>query len=277
MSLVQSNRATRVSSRAKPASTSWRNTPPFSLNPAANRKDHQTPMKRGATSANSDLQISFPGSGRIEFLSTALFSDPHSALAREFFERAFLAPEVDQVEIDAGRRKAEISFRTDAASTRALLKKISRFLSHGKPSSDTSKPLIFPSNLFESKEKLVRLCRHGQRLSSSAIKHEIEGRIRLRNPALSRKRELCQAIERELMNAFGVDRYFTNELTSSLIIYYDQRQIQKHQLIEILDDVLHKSKDIGPTPVDLDLPICAASVGLAATSRLVPALTPLRA
>lgn len=278
MSLVQSNRATRVSSRAKPASTSWRNTPPFSLNPAANRTDHQTPMKRGATSANSDLQISFPGSGRIEFLSTALFSDPHSALAREFFERAFLAPEVDQVEIDAGRRKAEISFRTDAAPTRALLKKISRFLSHGKPSSDTSKPLIFPSILFESKENLVRLCRHGQRLSSWAIKHEIEGRIRLRNPALSRKRELCQAIERELMNAFGVNRYFTNELTSSVLIYYDPRQIQKHQLIEILDDVLHKSKDIGPTPADLDLPICTASVGVAATSRfLVPALTPLSA
>ncbi|MGA9728093.1 MAG: heavy metal translocating P-type ATPase [Methylocella sp.] len=235
-------------------------------------------MKRGATSANSDLQISFPGSGRIEFLSTALFSDPHSALAREFFERAFLAPEVDQVEIDAGRRKAEISFRTDAAPTRALLKKISRFLADGKPSSDTSKPLIFPSILFESKENLVRLCRHGQRLSSWAIKHEIEGRIRLRNPALSRKRELCQAIERELMNVFGVDRYFTNELTSSVLIYYDPRQIQKHQLIEILDDVLHKSKDIGPTPVDLDLPICAASVGLAATSRfLVPALTPLSA
>ncbi|WGJ15327.1 hypothetical protein QEV83_03315 [Methylocapsa sp. D3K7] len=66
-------------------------------------------MKRRATSTNSDLQISFPRAGRIEIYSAMLFSDPHGALAREFFERAFLAEEVDQVEIDASRRKAEIS------------------------------------------------------------------------------------------------------------------------------------------------------------------------
>jgi Cu2+-exporting ATPase len=80
-----------------------------------------------------DLQISFPGTGRIRFLSEALFSDPHSALARQFFERAFLAPEVEQVEIDSGRQKAEISFRADAGSSRAVIKKISRFLAKGTP------------------------------------------------------------------------------------------------------------------------------------------------
>jgi Cu2+-exporting ATPase len=224
-----------------------------------------------------DLQISFPGTGRIRFLSEALFSDPHSALARQFFERAFLAPEVEQVEIDSGRQKAEISFRADAGSSRAVIKKISRFLAKGTPSSDTSKPLILPSDLIETKN-IIRLCRHGQRLSSWAVKHEIEGRIRLQNPALFRKRELCQAIERELMNAFGVDRYTTNDFTSSVLIHYDQRHIQKHQLIEILDDVLHKSKNIAATPVDLDLPICTVSVGLAAATRfLVPSLTPLSA
>jgi len=219
----------------------------------------------------------FPGTGRIRFLSEALFSDPHSALARQFFERAFLAPEVEQVEIDSGRQKAEISFRADTGSSRAVIKKISRFLAKGAPSSDTSNPLILPSDLIETKN-IIRLCRHGQRLSSWAVKHEIEGRIRLQNPALFRKRELCQAIERELMNAFGVGRYTTNDFTSSVLIHYDQRHIQKHQLIEILDDVLHKSKNIAATPVDLDLPICTVSVGLAAATRfLVPSLTPLSA
>jgi heavy metal translocating P-type ATPase len=228
------------------------------------------------------MQISFPGTGRIRFFSELLFSDSHSALAREFFERAFLAPEVDQVEIDAGRRKAEISFRTtDDASNRASIKRISQFLAQGRPSSDTSKPLIFPATFAESSESLVRLCRHGQRLSGWAIKHEIEGRIRLQNPALFRKRELCEAIERELMNAFGVDRYSTNDLTSSVLIYYDPRRIQKHQLIDILDEALRNSrdlKDLGTTPIDLDLPISTASVGLAVASRfMVPALTPFSA
>lgn len=207
-----------------------------------------------------------------------LFSDPHSSVARQFFERAFLAPEVEQVEIDAAKRKAEISFRTDEASNSAILKKISRFLSDGRPSFAPSKPFIVPANLIETKENTVRLCRHYQRLSSWAVKHEIEGRIRLQNPALFRKRELCQAIERELMNSFGVDRYSTNDFTSSVLIYYNQRHIRKHQLIEILDDVVHRSKDIAATPVDLDLPICTASAGLAAVSRfLAPALTPLSA
>src|ERR1700691_702555 len=182
--------------------------------------------KLSETSALSDIQISFPGTGRIRFSSELLFSDSHSALAREFFERAFLAPEVDQVEIGAGRRKAEISFRTtDDASNRVSIKKISQFLAQGRPSSDTSKPLIFPATFAESSESLVRLCRHGQRLSGWALKHELEGRIRLQNPALFRKRELCEAIERELMNAFGVYRYSTNDLTSSVLIYYDPQHI----------------------------------------------------
>ena len=163
MSFVHSSRLGRVSSSARPASAAWTKVPPRTLKPAAKRTDPQRPAKRIATSANMDLQISFPGTGRIRFLSESLFSDPHSVLARQFFERAFLAPEVEQVEIDSGRRKAEISFRADAGSSRAVIKKISRFLAKGTPSSDTSNPLILPSDLIETKN-IIRLCRHGQRL-----------------------------------------------------------------------------------------------------------------
>lgn len=275
MSLRQSAPATNIALRAGPNAAAWTNL--GSLKPATNLKELQSQTPRRATSANPDLQISFPTRSKIQFFSGRLFSDPHSALSRRFFELAFLAPEVEQVEIDAGRRTAEISFCTDAASSDVVIKKISCFLS-GKPSSDISNRLIFPSSFSESNDKRVRLCRHGQRLSSWAVKHEIEGRIRLHNPALFRKRELCHVIERELMNALGVDRYFTNDLTSTVLIYYNRRQIQKHQLIEILDDVLHNAKDIASAPVDLDLPICTASVALAAASRfLVPALKPFSA
>jgi heavy metal translocating P-type ATPase len=226
----------------------------------------------------SDLRISFPDAGRIRFLSGVLFADPHSDLAREFVERAFLTPEVEQVAIDGDKQQAEISFHADDVSGPALIRKISRFLANGRPSFDSAEPLIFPLEFAASTERVVRLRRHGRKLSGWAIKHEIEGRIRLQHPALFRKRELCQAIERELMNAFGVDRYYTNDLTSSVLVYYDPRHIQKHQLIDLLDDSLRNSKDLGTTPVDLDLPICTASMGLAAASlTLVPALTPLSA
>jgi heavy metal translocating P-type ATPase len=226
----------------------------------------------------SDIVVTFPDHNRIQFQSESLFSDPGSETFLQFFERAFLAPEVESVEINANKRRGEITLRSDQESSRKLIGKISEFLSHGKPTSDNSKSLVFPSGFAESNEPVVRLHRHGHTLSTWAVKHEIEGRLRLKNPAIYRKRELCQAIERELMNVLGVERYFTNDLTSTVLLYYDNRQIQKHQLIDLLDGVLEKSRDIKRTPADLDLPIATASVALAATSKfLVPALHPISA
>ena len=269
--VIPSTRGTRGSSRRKPALSSR-------TKPSASRTDLRNGTTLSAAVARSDLRLSFPGGDRIRFFSASLFSDPRSTLARQFFERAFLAPEVTQVEIDGDRHKAEISFRADDASRRGLIKEVSRFLVDGQPLSDTSEPLVFPSGFDESKERVVRLRRYGRRLSGWAVKHEIHGRIRLHNPVLFRKRELCEAIERELMNALGVERYFTNDLTATVLVHYDPRHIQKHQLIEILDGAVRNSADVARTPVDLDLPICTASLALAATSRFfVPALTPLSA
>jgi heavy metal translocating P-type ATPase len=243
--------------------------------------------KPAKAAALPGLRISFPCEGRIQLISEALFSDPHGELAREFLERAFLAPEVYQVEIDGAGWKAEISFdaedasdldATESTSFAPVIKKISRLLAEGKSSSEASDAITIPPNLIESKENAVRLLRHGRKLSSWAIRHQIEGRVRFENPALFRKRELCEAIERELMNALGVDRYSTDDLTSTVLIHYDPQHIQVGQLIDILDGVLLTSKDIARSPIDLDLPLCTVSVGLAATGRfLVPGLRPLSA
>jgi heavy metal translocating P-type ATPase len=278
MSLATSPRVSRRSSRDKAASAAADKAHSGSAHATGGRANGRGWTPPGASSARSDLRISFPRAGRIRFLSETLFSDPRGPLVRQFFERAFLAPEVDEVEVDGDSGTAEVGFRVDDGSGRASIKRISRFLAQGRPPSGASAPLVFPPDFEESKESFVRLCRHGQRFSSWAVKHEIEGRIRLQNPALARKRELCQAIERELMNTFGVDRYSTSDLTATVLIHYDPRQIQKHQIIGILDEVLLHSKDVGTTPVDVDLPIATVSVALAATSRfLVPALTPVSA
>src|ERR1700691_5908081 len=121
--VIPSTRSTRGSSRRKPA-----------LKPSASRTDLRNGTTLSTAVASSDLRISFPASDRIRFFSAPLFSDPHSTLARQFFERAFLAPEVTQVEIDGDRQKAEISFRADDASNRGVIKKISRLLGDGQPS-----------------------------------------------------------------------------------------------------------------------------------------------
>ena len=58
----------------------------------------------------------------------------------------------------------------------------------------------------------IRYFRHGTIVTHWEIKHELPGRLRLKNPVLHRKAELCQAIERELMSVLGVDFYKTNSL-----------------------------------------------------------------
>ncbi|WP_244395898.1 heavy metal translocating P-type ATPase [Beijerinckia indica] len=239
---------------------------------------HGNESERLVETQRRGVQIRFPGPQRIQFLNDSLFADPRSSFARQFFQRVFLAPEVETVEIDASRRRAEISLHTDYDLTRPLVEKISRLLVEGQPVSEKAAMPALPENFDDSNEKIVRLHRYGQWLSSWQVKHEIDGRIRLHHPALRRRREACQAIERELMNTFGVDRYSTNELTANVLINYDPRHIQKHQLIVLLDEALHKAKDAPKSSIDLDLPVCMASLGLAVSARFfVPALAPISA
>ena len=63
----------------------------------------------------------------------------------------------------------------------------------------------------------VRFFRYGSVVTNWEIKHEIPGRLRLKNPSIHRKSDLCQAIERELMSVLGVDSYKTNPLTSTVL------------------------------------------------------------
>jgi len=184
---------------------------------------------------------------------------------------------VYEVEIDPARGRAQIRFRAGGSPAQSVIVKISDFISNGTGPAITNR-FVFPENFSEPGQGIVRLTRFGSKLSFWSVRHEIEGRVRFVNPALFRRGETFQAIERELTNTFGVDRYSTNELTASVLIHYDPRQIRKDQLAEILDDVLLKSKDACLSPVNFDLPVCTASVGLAAVSRFfLPALSPAAA
>lgn len=177
----------------------------------------------------------------------------------------------------ARKKRVDISFRKNGTSGRDLVRKISRFLAEGDGAPKTT-PFTLPATLIDSRKKSLRVNRYDTIISTWTVKHETSGRIRFYNPVLHRKRELCQAIERELMSVPGVDRYHSSDLTNTVLVYYNERQIQKRQLVEILDDVLHKSESVGKSPADLDLPICTASLGLAAASTFAaPALLPVAA
>ena len=61
-------------------------------------------------------------------------------------------------------------------------------------------------------EGVVRLYRHGPLVTTWQIKSETPRSIRLYHPSLYRRKEVCQAIERELMSVLGIDNYKTNSM-----------------------------------------------------------------
>ena len=81
----------------------------------------------------------------------------------------------------------------------------------------------------------IRYFRYGTIVTHWEIKHELPGRLRLKNPLLHRKKELCQAIERELMGVLGIDYFKTNPITNTVLVQFDQKQLNRNQIIEILE------------------------------------------
>ncbi len=125
----------------------------------------------------------------------------------------------------------------------------------------------------------VRYFRHESIVSGWEIKSDTPGRLKLKNPVLYRKAELCQAIERELISVLGVDKYKTSSLTSTVVIDYDPRELSRNQVIEIIESALENAEH--PTKLDkldLHLPICTASLPLAAVAQFAfPPLLPVAA
>ena len=125
----------------------------------------------------------------------------------------------------------------------------------------------------------IRYFRYGTIVTHWEIKHELPGRLRLKNPIIHRKAEVCQALERELMSVLGIDYFKTNSLTSTVLVQYDPKQLSREQIVEILETALVSAeRPARKDTVDLHLPLCTASVPLAAVAQFAaPAFLPAAA
>ena len=103
--------------------------------------------------------------------------------------------------------------------------------------------------------------------------------LRLKNPVLYRKNGLCQAIERELITVMGIDRFKTGSITCNVQVDYDPRQLTRDQIVAILDAALAGAEHPAKLDaLDLHLPICSASLPLAAAAQFAfPTLLPVAA
>jgi heavy metal translocating P-type ATPase len=241
------------------------------------------PMAAGpGGEAVSGIRVLFPEVGVIRVESERVFSALDGSLCRRFLQAAlrlnaiedasFAATPVPSVDLryDEGRHR-----RNKVLDELALV--LSRGASARKPEA-TPMP-VAASVAARDRHGVVRYHRYAGRITGWRAERERVGAIRLTNSLLHRKRTLCDAIERELMSALGVNRYATDAIKCRVDIEYDPRRISATQLVEMLDTVLATAEH--PDKLDKisrELTICTASLPLAALAQFaVPALLPVSA
>ena len=258
-----------------------------------------------------DFAVSFPERGVIHLKSRALFGDADHPDCRRFLECVFQAKEVATVQIRDST--AELHYCPDTYELKEVVNRVASYLhgpsepAHGpllgtdganghlyaanylsngsghssqsNATNETKKPVVGHSRSATDRRGVVRYFRHDSGVSGWEVKQDSPGRIKLKNAVLYRKVELCQAIERELMSVLGVDKYKTSSLTCTVVIDYDPRELTKAQVIEIVDSALENAEH--PTALDkldLHLPVCTASLPLAAVAQFAfPPLLPVAA
>ena len=189
---------------------------------------------RRASRHSQSVRVESPRPGLLRILGAPFLEHPTGPTARRFLERAFGAPEVESVCIDAERGLAEIRFAPSRGDPRAQVVELARGIAGNH---QPARSVTLPDTLGRGCRSRVRLQRYGHTLSGWSVKHEIEGRIRFENPVLLRRRALRQAIEAEFTNAFGIDRFSVQELTGTVLVHFNRRQIQKRQIVGLLDVV----------------------------------------
>ena len=199
-----------------------------------------------------DPYVSFPSRGVIRIESRSLFGDPKAPACRRLLELMSHASEI--VGITIGRQPTphvELRYHPRRSRVDRVVRRIVALLRRGPEDGGPGWQVLLDQ----------------------------PGRLRLKNRVLHRKSELCRAIERELNGVLGIDQHRTSSLFATVQVNYDPAQLDRRQVIEILDAALAGAEH--PTRLDrldLHLPICTASLPIAAAAQFaVPALLPAAA
>ena len=170
------------------------------------------------------VSVSFPSAGVIRLRSDSLFGDAESPACRRFIERVFQSEAIASVTImggDAPRADLRYCSRTFALprcrpAVESVLDRAGPATSGAAVRGEVTR--VAPSKAGPRRPGTVRYYRHDSVVTGWEIKSDLPGRLRLKNPVLYRKNELCQAIERELMGVLGIDQYKTNSITCTVLV-----------------------------------------------------------
>jgi len=218
------------------------------------------------------VRVTFPVRGEIH-VEGGLFADVEAEACRDFLGRVVEAEEVERIQVRPDPTpRAVLHYHPERTSGESLLARLAGLLRQ-------SRPPLAKACIVRDRRGVVRLARHGGRLSPWQVVREQAGRVKLAHPILYRRAEVAQQIERELMTILGVDRYATDTFFSTVTVDYDPRQLSRAQVVEILDGVLSGATIPSRLDrLDLSMALCTASLPLAAVAQFAfPPLLPVAA
>jgi heavy metal translocating P-type ATPase len=215
------------------------------------------------------MAIRFPAPGRLHFSNLEILSDPDNPECRKLISTLFVIPDVYNIRICLLTGSAEIRF-----DARCRPEEFSRKVGDLLSAEAIGNPLEIPQTIQAGPNGVVELHRHLSTLSTWKVAHDLPGRIRLRNPRIFRRKELCNGIERELMSVLGVQRFKVNPVTCSVLVFYDPEVITSTQIVRFLDRFLCLAE---PSPYpdrnSHELLVCTGALGLATTAQFwIPSL-----
>jgi Cu2+-exporting ATPase len=233
-----------------------------------------------------DITISFPSVGLIRVRSHGLFGDADSSACRGFIERAFRSEAISSIAITGGDEpQAELRYCPRTFFLADVVRRLRTALDRGWAGDGRQAPggaevtRVTSSKLARDDRGTVHYYCHDSVVTGWEVRAELPGRLRLRNRVLFRRSALCQAIERALTAVLGINGFTTNSITCSVVVHFDPALLTRTQVIEILDNALAEAQPPAvPDELDLHLPICTASIPLAASAQFAaPALLPAAA
>ncbi|MCE0496696.1 MAG: heavy metal translocating P-type ATPase [Methylacidiphilales bacterium] len=234
--------------------------------------------KRKRPRLRDDLQVLFPGPGRLEFRSESRFSTWNNNRCRQFIELSLGIHEVREVEIDSFNRTAAVVYRHGGNSSQ-VVRKIARIY-RGDLAPD-SRPTLSPELLraLPKSQPTLRAFRYGEVISTWELRMQLPGWIRLRNALVLNKPHLARYLEKELVSLMGIKHHEIHVRGGSITIEFNPQIIHKQQIVSHLDAALCRApkrplKQVG----DHHFKIASASLALSATATFFnPALLPIGA
>ena len=217
--------------------------------------------------------------GFVRLVDPALFDDLESDLCRHFLRLVFRIEEVRSVAIDPVRASALIEYARDRVGEDELLDRLADALRDHADLDPAADAVPIPRHVGAA--TTLKISRYGSILSTWEVVHELPGRLRLQNQAISADLPTAQRIARELDTVHGVESCRVSPATASFLVRHDPGEIATRQILQILDHLVAGSDlALAPThdPASARFGLANAAVGLAVVSEFaVPALLPASA